>query len=145
MNYLELNDFLREYFKGHPLVAECYPIVSGGELAGNTTYPYISYNISEVTVGTDVTTVGIALLYADRQTSGTDVLNILEAQATGIRVLTELLNGLTGRRVRRGFSVEMPYVFTVFKDRFADECAGVTTDVLLSYPSEIGRCVYECP
>jgi len=123
------------------LVNGVYQLINGLEMAENVRYPAISFNVTGMSVGEIMTSITLDLEYADRQVDGTDRHSILEAQTVGMRVLTELLNGLKSYNIR----INSPINFTPFKESDADLCAGVTATVTVVYKSDIGSCVYECP
>jgi hypothetical protein len=102
-------------------------------------YPVVTYLFNSVQVGEDITTYNLSIIYADRLTSCRD--NSTEIQSLGITVISELVNFLYNKLL--GTTNTM--TFNLFKDQYADECAGViANNVQFALPSEIGSCEYLC-
>ena len=76
------------------------------------------------------------LAYIDRLTE--DKENEVEVQSEGVMVISNMVNALVEDNADVEMNGEMS--FSVFNERFKDECGGVLADVAFTTPSPMGIC-----
>ena len=77
----------------------------------------------------DTINYSFTFFYVDRLKN--DLSNQVEIQSLGIQTLDNIIRSLD----ELGLWAEQVYTFQVFNQRFADECAGVFCNVILSVPT----------
>lgn len=82
----------------------------------------------DASVESSLITFAFTFFYVDRLTENNS--NQMEIQSVGIETLDNIIRTLD----EKGVFVETEYTFQVFNQRFADECAGVMTNVRISVP-----------
>lgn len=117
--------------------------VGVGNVYDLNTTPDAEYSVVYITQGTSsvyetYTTHSLTLFYIDRLTDNFD--NRLEIQSNGVKELTNIINTLVNVE---DVEVSYPLTFTYFNQRFADDCAGVFTQIALSVDNDFGTCDYE--
>lgn len=90
----------------------------------------------EHSVGESLATYRFQLAYIDRLTDDKD--NEVDVQSEGVMALSNMVNALLAEAHDVELSGEMS--FSVFNERFKDECGGVLANVELVTTSPMGRC-----
>lgn len=83
-------------------------------------------------------TYNFTMFYIDRLTD--DFSNKTDIQSDGIVELTNIINTIVNVM---DCEVDYPLNFTVFNQRFAEECAGVFVNVNITVDNNMGNCYWE--
>lgn len=102
----------------------------------NAHYGVVAIIQREHAVGESLATYRFQLAYIDRLTESKD--NEVDIQSDGILAISNILNALIAEDNDVELSGEVS--FSVFNERFKDECSGVLANVDLVTTSPMGRC-----
>lgn len=105
--------------------------------------PDVEYNVFWLTQGQHKVsesqiTYTFTMFYINRLTE--DKGNRTDIHSDGIIELTNIINTVADDI---GCDVDYPLNFTVFNERFADECAGVFTTVNIVVDNDLGNCYWD--
>lgn len=129
---------LLEYsFTSHPNVNNFYKHKFKAEATDNIEYPAIVVTIDNLSVGINISTFLLNIMYVDRNTperDNTDYINSI-----GVSIITEVMN-----KIRNEFQVSINenLVFRFFTQQFSNDCAGVYCQTNITLPSDIGQCAF---
>lgn len=102
----------------------------------NAHYGIVAIIQREHAVGESLATYRFQLAYIDRLTESKD--NEVDIQSEGVMAISNILNALIAEDNDVELSGEVS--FSVFNERFKDECGGVLANVDLVTTSPMGRC-----
>ncbi len=133
MNYYQIIKLFKERSLKHPFVNSFYTdiySVTGRE--SDINYPAIIITPNEFVINNPISTFNFNILYVDRMTE--DRLNSIEIQSTGIQTINEIINT---------FELDNSFTINIFKDQFADLCAGAVANIELIVRNPVGYCYEE--
>lgn len=128
---------IREYSLGSPNV--CGVIVNDVFEANHwegVEYGVVAIIQREHSVSDNLATYRFQLAYIDRLKE--DKSNEVDVQSDGIMTLSNVINALV--ELNEGIELADEMSFSVFNERFKDECGGVLADVALVTTSPMGIC-----
>lgn len=139
MTYAELTNRLREIGRCHPAVSSVHFNVFKPE-SNDVSYPMLDFINTGITISGGTVTYSFTVMYVDQLMS--DGSNALDIQSTGVSVINEVNNRLYNKGVN---NVENTLNMQVFRDQFADKCAGVVaTDFNVVTSSNDCVCFDDC-
>mgnify|MGYP006923190914 CR=1 FL=1 len=102
----------------------------------NAHYGVVAIIQREHSISDNLATYRFQLAYIDRLTE--DKSNEVDVQSDGIMTLSNVINALA--ELNEGIELADEMSFSVFNERFKDECGGVLADVALVTASPMGIC-----
>ena len=139
MTLIELIDRLRDISLSNPVVN----YFEEGDVYNLSSCPDVEYSAVYVTQGVHSgnfrqITYNLNIFYIDRIADNES--NVLKIQSDAILVLQNIIN----RLYRENFALDVDsIIFTTFRERFADDCAGAFATLKISVDNNLGECFYE--
>ena len=118
--------------------------VGEGDVYSMNSTPDIDYSVfwltlNNASVNENSITYSYTFFYIDRLSNEDDDRNKLKIQSDGIQHITNIVNKLN---FTEDVDINYPLQFTAFKQRFADECAGVFCTVNVLVDNNLGICEF---
>lgn len=118
--------------------------VGEGDVYSLNSIPDVDYSVfwltlNNASVGENSISYSYTFFYIDRLSNEDDDRNKLKIQSDGIQRITNIVNKLN---YTEDVDINFPLQFTAFKQRFADDCAGVFCTVNVLVDNNLGICEF---